>query len=95
MKEKALKFVEELKSWRQENPEMRSFSIIITDREDTLIVSAEGESTALASAVLSQTIQSEDISTLTTIIETGRKAEFVIDNMDDFVKFTQNKENHD
>lgn len=95
MKEKTLKFIDELKSWRQENPEMRSFSIIVTDREDTVIVSAEGESTALASAALAQTVQFEDIPTLTTIIETGRKAEFVIDNMDDFVKFTQNKEDHD
>lgn len=89
MKEKALKFVEELKSWRQENPEMRSFSIILTDRADTLVVSAEGESTALASAVLSHSVQSEDIPTLTTIIETGRKTEYVINNMDDFIKFTQ------
>lgn len=89
MKEKALKFIEELKSWRQENPEMRSFSIILTDRADTLVVSAEGESTALASAALSHSVQSEDIPTLTTIIETGRKVEYVIDNMDDFIKFTQ------
>ena len=95
MKEKAMKFIDELKSWRQENPEMRSFSIIVTDREDTIVVSAEGESTALASAALSQAVQSEDIPTLTTIIETGRKVEFVLDNMDDFIKFTQNKENHD
>lgn len=89
MKEKALKFVEELKSWRQENPEMRSFSIILTDRADTLVVAAEGESSALASAALSHSVQSEDIPTLTTIIETGRKVEFVINNMDDFIKFTQ------
>ena len=95
MKEKTLKFIDELKSWRQENPKMRSFSIIVTDRKDTIVVSAEGESTALASAALSQAVQSEDIPTLTMIIETGRKAEFVIDNMDDFIKFTQNKENHD
>lgn len=95
MKEKAIKFIDELKSWRQENPEMRSFSIIVTDRGDTTVVSAEGESTALASAALSQAVQSEDIPTLNMIIETGRKIEFVLDNIDDFIKFTQNKENHD
>lgn len=95
MKEKTLKLIEELKSWRQENPEMRSFSIIVTDRENTIVVSAEGDSTALASAALSQAVQSEDIPTLNMIIETGRKVEFVLDNMDDFIKFTQNSKNHD
>lgn len=89
MKEKTLKFIEELKSWRQENPKMRSFSIIVTDREDTSVVSVEGDSTSLASAALSHSVQSEDTTTLSTIIETGRKAEFVINNMDDFIKFTQ------
>lgn len=95
MKEKTLKFIEELKSWRQKNPKMRSFSIIVTDKEDISVVTAEGDSTALASSVLSHSVGSEDTTTLSTIIETGRKAEFVINNMDDFIKFTQNKENHD
>lgn len=91
MKEKTLKFIDELKSWRQENPEKRNFLIIVTDREDTSVVSVEGDSTALASSVLSQTLESKDSATLATVIETGHKAEFVINNMDDFLKFTQNQ----
>lgn len=92
MKEKILKFIDELKSWRQENPEKRSFSIIVADPEDTSIVSVEGDSTVLASAVLSHSIDSADFSSLQTVIETGRKAEFVINNMDDFIKFTQKQQ---
>lgn len=95
MKEKTLKFIDELKSWRQENPEKRSFSIIVTDGEDTSVVTAEGNSTALAASALSHAVQSEDAFVLKTIIDTGHKAEFVINNADDFVKFMQNPENHD
>lgn len=90
MKDKTSKFIEELKSWRQEDSEKRSFSLIVTDRENTLVVAAEGDSTALASAALSYCMQKGDTDTLTHIIETGIKANYVIDNMDDFLDFTKN-----
>lgn len=91
MKRKTEQFLEELKSWRQENPDKRNFIVIVNERDKHTTVGIEGDSTAISAALLSSTVSGQ-LSTEDTAVflDTADKIKFIVDNMDDFLNWCRN-----
>lgn len=92
MNEKVLEFIEELKSWRQENQDNRSFIVVVYEKGNFITISCEGDSSAMSAGILSSTIEekvsTEEVDILMTTVD---KISFVLDNMNDFFNWAKNQ----
>lgn len=92
MKEKALKFIEELNSWRQENPDERNFIVVVHEKNSFTAIDCEGDSAAMCAGILSSVVEektaTEKVEILMTTVD---KISFVLNNMDDFFKWAKSQ----
>lgn len=88
MIKKTEKFLEELKSWRQENPDKRSFIVIVNEREKSTAIGLEGDSTALGAAVLSSTASGQlSAEEAAILLNSADKMKYVLEHMDHFLQW--------
>lgn len=90
MKEKVLEFIEELESWRQENPDERNFIVVVHEKNSFTAIDCEGDSSAMCAGILSSVVE-EKVSPekIETLMNTVDKISYVLNNMEDFFKWAE------